>query len=61
MRGVMYLARTALVSDVDILQTYEWFGSGHSAYREFLVSNRFAKLILEKGWRGIKLKVVELL
>lgn len=61
MRGVMYLARTALVADVDILQTYEWFGSGHSAYRELLVSNRFAKLILEKGWRGIKLKVVELL
>lgn len=61
MRGVMYLARTAVVSDVDILQTYEWFGSGHSAYRELLVSNRFAKLILEKGWRGIRLKVVELL
>lgn len=61
MRGVMCLARTALTPGVDILQTHEWFGSGHSAYREILVSNKFAKLILEIGWRGIRLKVVELL
>jgi hypothetical protein len=61
MKGVMYLAREALVPDTDIIQTHEWFGSGRSAYREVLISNRFAKLILEKGWQGIRLKVVELL
>ena len=58
-RGVMYLKRDVLVSDVDIMQTYEWFGSGHAAYREILVSNRFARLVIDKGWKGVVLKVVE--
>ena len=60
MRGVMYLKRDALVPDVDIMQTYEWFGSGHAAYREILASNRFARLVIDKGWKGVALKVVEL-
>jgi hypothetical protein len=61
MRGVMYLKRGALTPSVDIMQTYEWFGSGHSAYREILVSNRLARIILDEGWKGIALKVVELI
>jgi hypothetical protein len=60
MRGVMYLKRDALVSDVDIMQTHEWFGSGHAAYREILVSNKLVKLIIDKDWKGVALKVVEL-
>lgn len=60
MRGVMYLKRDALVPGVDIMQTYEWFGSGHAAYREVLISNRLARLILDEGWKGVALKVVEL-
>jgi hypothetical protein len=59
MRGVMYLKRDALLPGVDLMQTYEWFGSGHSAYREIIVSNRFARLILEQGWKGVRMKVVE--
>jgi hypothetical protein len=61
MRGAMYLKRDALVPDVDVMQTYEWFGSGHSAYREILVSNRLARIILDEGWKGVALKVVELI
>lgn len=59
MRGVMYLKRDALVCRVDIIQTYEWFGDGHTAYREILVSNKFAKLIIDNGWQGVALKVIE--
>lgn len=59
MRGVMYLKRDALLTDVDIIQSYEWFGSGHAAYREILVSNRIARLVLDRSWRGVALKVVE--
>jgi hypothetical protein len=59
-RGVMYIKRDALVPEVDIMQTYEWFGSGHSAYREILVSSRFARLVIDHGWKGVTLKVVEL-
>jgi hypothetical protein len=59
-RGIMYLQRNALVPDVDFMRTYEWFGDGHAAYRQVLVSNRVAKLIINKGWRGVRFKVVEL-
>jgi hypothetical protein len=60
MKGVMYLKREAVAPGVDFLLSYEWFGDGHVAYREILVSNRVARLILEKGWQGVALKVVEL-
>jgi len=61
MRGVMYLRREAFEGKegVDILHSYEWFGSGHAAYREIIISNCFARLILEKGWKGVRLKVIE--
>jgi hypothetical protein len=59
-RGVMYLSREALAPELDIVQTYEWFGSGHSAFREILVSNRLGQLILDRGWKGVALKVVDL-
>jgi hypothetical protein len=59
-RGILYLEREALSPNVDIVQTYEWFGSGYAAYREILVSNKFARLIIDKGWKGVALKVIEL-
>jgi len=63
MRGVMYFKREAFAESegIDILHSYEWFGSGHAAYREFLISNKFARFILERGWKGMRLKVVELI
>ncbi len=61
MRGVMYLKRDSLVPDVDLMQTHEWFGDGHFAYREILVSNKLARLVIDKGWQGVTFKVVELL
>jgi hypothetical protein len=60
-RGYMHLKREALRSDTDFILTYEWFGSGgYSGFREILISNRLAKLILEEGWRGVTLKPVEI-
>jgi hypothetical protein len=61
MRGVTYLERDALLPDVDLVQTYEWFGDGHSAHREILASNKLARLVIDKGWRGVTFKVVELI
>lgn len=61
-RGYMHLRRDALRTDVDIQLTREWFGSGsHIGFREILISNRLARLILEHGWRGVTLKPVELI
>jgi hypothetical protein len=59
-KGVMFLKRKALIPDVDFMRTYEWFGVGYIAFREIIVSNRVANLILDKGWQGARLKVVEL-
>ena len=60
-RGYMHFKREALQAEVDILQTYEWFGSGgYGGHREILISHRLARLILEEGWRGVRLKPVNL-
>jgi hypothetical protein len=62
LRGYMHLKREALETDVDVLQTHEWFGSGgHMGFREILISNRLARLFLDQGWRGIALKPVEVI
>jgi hypothetical protein len=61
MRGYMHLQRKALRPGVDFQLTHEWFGSDTRwGYQEILVSNRMAKLILERRWRGVALKPVEL-
>ena len=59
-KGAMLIKREALLLDTDFMLTHEWFGSGYIAFREMLVSNRIANLILDKGWRGVRFKVVEL-
>lgn len=59
-KGLMYLKKDALLPGVDFIKTYEWFGSGLNAFREILISNRIAKLILDKGWQGVRLKGVDL-
>jgi hypothetical protein len=59
MRGVMKLKRDAIVPNVDFMLTNEWFGHGYLAWREILVSNRVAKLMLDKGWQGVRFKVLE--
>ncbi len=60
-KDIMYLGQYTIISGVDILQTYEWFGDGHAAYREILISNKLARLILDQNWKGVALKVVELI
>ncbi|MFZ5910236.1 MAG: hypothetical protein ACOYYU_09500 [Chloroflexota bacterium] len=59
MKGAMQINRNALLSGLDFMLTSEWFGSGYIAFREILISNRIAQLILDKAWQGSRLKVVE--
>jgi hypothetical protein len=37
----------------DLFQTAEWFGSGGSAFRVTLASERFVNLIRERRWKGL--------
>ena len=58
-RGYMHIRREALHEDADAQLTSEWFGSDtKTGHREILISNRFARLILAEGWRGVSLKGV---
>lgn len=60
-RGVMHLTENTLDPKLDFQLTAEWFGSGHRAYREMIVSNKVAKLLIESKLKGVRLKVVELI
>lgn len=59
-KGIMNIQRKALIPGLDFIVTYEWFGHGLLAWREMLVSNRVAKMILDQGWQGVRFKVVNL-
>lgn len=60
MRGIMKIKKQAIIPNVDFMLTNEWFGSGYIAWREILVSNRVASMILDKGWQGLRFKVVDI-
>lgn len=60
--GYMHYQRASLQPNTDFQMTNEWFGSGgKNAFREFLVSSRVAKLVLEQGWRGVTFKPLQLI
>jgi hypothetical protein len=47
------LIGNALPGDMpDLFQTAEWFGSGGSAFRLTIASERFVGLIRQQGWKG---------
>ena len=50
----------AFIEAPDIVKSYEHFGSGGSANRRLLVSQKIADLIKEHKWRGITLAPIEL-
>jgi hypothetical protein len=60
-KGKMVIKRSALpTGQDDIIQSFEWYGGGSGAFREFFVSHRFAKLILDEGLKGAYLQPLEL-
>lgn len=60
-RGAMKYRRSSFPDGIDMLQSHEWFGAGgRSAYKEVFIRNRLARMILENGWKGAQMKVVEL-
>jgi hypothetical protein len=61
-KGYMRYKTNSISPGFDIQLTKEWFGSGgHSGFREYLISQRFAKLIINEGWRGVSLKPIILI
>jgi hypothetical protein len=60
LKGIMFVRKDALPTNVDFVLSHEWFGHGLLSWREIFVSNRIARLILDKGWQGVRFKVIEL-
>ena len=58
--GKMKLKRKAISPNTDFILTNEWFGHGYLSWRELLVSNRIACLILDNRWSGVRMKVVDI-
>lgn len=50
---------TALDDAPDLFQTAEWFGSGGSADRLTLCSERFVELVRQRNWRGLQFRQVQ--
>jgi hypothetical protein len=48
-------------ANFDIALSEEWFGDGKAAYKEVIISRKFADLIISKKWKGIKLQPVKLI
>jgi hypothetical protein len=61
MRGIMRLRSDSIPQNLDFVRTYEWFGTGRSAFREILVSRRVAKHILDRDSGGVRLKAIDLI
>lgn len=59
-KGRLKLRRELLPENIDIFATQEWFGDGAMAFREILVSQRVAELAVKQKWKGLQLKVVDL-
>lgn len=59
-RGMMRFPRQAFEDMPDFVQTCDWFGSGHSAFRLVLASAKFVKIYMENKWKGLSLSPVEL-
>jgi hypothetical protein len=60
MRGIMRIKSSSIIPGSDFMLTNEWFGDGHVAFREILISNRIVNLILDNKWQGFRMKVVQL-
>ncbi len=60
LKTMMTFKKEALTGQPDIVKSYEWFGSGGSADRPILVSNRLIKLVKDRGLRGWRFTPVQL-
>ncbi|MFO0828698.1 MAG: hypothetical protein U0572_11205 [Phycisphaerales bacterium] len=44
----------------DVVKSHEWFGSGASAHRLVIVSQRFRQAVVTSKWRGVSFEPIEL-
>ncbi len=59
-RGPLRFDRQAFAGAPDVVKSYEWFGSGESAFRQVIASQRFRRVVTEAKWRGLGFEPIEL-
>lgn len=57
--GILEFTRELLAENTDLVLSKEWFGD-KNAFREILVSQKVANLILNNNWKGISLEPVRI-
>ena len=60
-RGMMKFSGDAFGQMPDLIRTYEWFGSGHSAFQLVLASAKFVQVYMENKWKGLSLAPIKLI
>ena len=59
-RGPLRFASSAFDGAPDVVKSQEWFGSGRSAHRLILVTQRFRQAVVSNRFRGLAFEPVEL-
>ena len=59
-KGPFRFSRNALEGAPDVVKSHEWFGSGASAHRLVIVSQRFRQAVVAAKWRGVSFEPIEL-
>lgn len=59
-KGPFRFDRNAFAGAPDVVKSHEWFGSGGSAHRLVIVSQRFRQAVVTAKWRGVSFEPIEL-
>jgi hypothetical protein len=59
-KGPLRFDRKAFTDAPDVVKSHEWFGSGGSAHRLVLVSQKFRRAVVSAKWRGVDFEPIEL-
>jgi len=59
-KGSFRFDRNAFAGAPDVVKSHEWFGSGGSAHRLVIVSQRFRQTVVTAKWRGVSFEPIEL-
>ena len=56
----MQVSAELLAEEVDLVRTHDWFGDGFEGHREIFATQRVARLILDRGWKGLHMAPVQI-
>jgi hypothetical protein len=59
-KGPYRFDANAFAGAPDVVKSHEWFGSGASAHRLVIVSQRFRQVVVTARWRGVSFEPIEL-